>query len=350
MKVDHFVVGDAGDWERAVWAEQCGYDGVWIPEVTHDPFPMLAVAATRTATVQLGTSIALAFARNPMSLAMAANDLQLYSGGRFVLGIGSQVKPHITRRFSMPWSAPAPRMREYVLAMRTIWRCWATGEPLHFAGQYYTHTLMPPLFSPGPNPYGNPPIMLAGVGPRMTAVAGEVADGFFVHAFTTQRYLTEVTVPALYDGRTAAGHSNLDGFEISGLPFIVTGRDRAAVRTADAAVRRQIAFYASTPAYRPVLETHGWGELAEELTAMSKSGAWEAMSSRITDDMVHEFAVVAAPEQVAQRLLARYGDVFTRLGFYAPYPTPDGFWQSILREVQAETKARKRVAPQPPVI
>lgn len=338
MKVDYFVDGEAGDWERAAWAEQHGYDGVWLPEVTHDPFPLLAVAATRTTTVQLGTSIALAFARNPMSLAMVANDLQLYSGGRFLLGVGSQIKPHITRRFSMPWSAPAPRMREYLLAVRAIWHSWATGQPLHFTGAYYTHTLMTPFFSPGPNPYGNPPIMLAGVGTRMTEVAGEVADGLFVHAFTTERYLRETTLPALRRGRATAGDNTLDGFEISGLPFIVTGTDPAAVRVADTAVRNQIAFYGSTPAYRPVLDAHGWGELGDELNALSKRGAWEEMGRRITDEMLHEFAIVAPPERVAEEVLTRYGDVFTRTGRYAPYPVPEGFWQPIMREVRAAVR------------
>ncbi|OBY32534.1 TIGR03617 family F420-dependent LLM class oxidoreductase [Mycolicibacter kumamotonensis] len=339
MKVDYFVVSEAGDWERAAWAEQHGYDGVWLPEITHDPFPMLAVAATHTATIQLGTSIALAFARNPMSLAMVANDLQLYSGGRFVLGVGSQIKAHITRRFSMPWSAPAPRMREYLLAVRAIWRSWATGEPLQFTGEYYTHTLMTPFFSPGPNPYGNPLIMLAGVGTRMTEVAGEVADGFFVHPFTTERYLRETTLPALRRGRAAGGEDTRDGFEISGLPFIVTGTDSAAVRVADAAVRRQIAFYGSTPAYRPVLDVHGWGDLAEDLSVLSKRNAWDEMGRRITDEMLHEFAIVAPPRRVAEEVLARYGDVLTRTGCYAPYPVPEGFWQPIMYEVRTGVRA-----------
>jgi probable F420-dependent oxidoreductase len=341
VKVDYFVVGEAGDWERAAWAEQHGYDGVWLPEVTHDPFPALAIAATRTTTVQLGTSIALAFARNPMSLAMVANDLQLYSGGRFLLGVGSQIKPHITRRFSMPWSAPAPRMREYLLAVRAIWHSWATGEPLCFTGAYYTHTLMTPFFSPGPNPYGNPPIMLAGVGTRMTEVAGEVADGFFVHAFTTERYLRETTLPALRRGRAAADADGLDGFEISGLPFIVTGTGPAALRAADAAVRKQIAFYGSTPAYRPVLDAHGWGDLADELNALSKRGAWEEMGGRITDEMLHEFAIVAPPQRVAEELFGKYGDVFTRTGCYAPYPVPEGFWQPIMRELRSAPAQRR---------
>jgi probable F420-dependent oxidoreductase len=226
-------------------------------------------------------------------------------------------------------------MREYLLAMRAIWHCWAGGAPLRFIGEYYTHTLMTPFFDPGPNPYGNPPIMLAGVGPRMTEVAGEVADGFFVHAFTTERYLRNTTLPALCKGRAAAGKDNLDGFEISGLPLIVTGPDEESFQAADVAVRRHIAFYASTRAYRPVLDAHGWGDLGEELNVLSKRGAWDEMTRRITDEMLHEFAIIAPPGQVAQHVLAKYGDVFTRTGFYAPYPVPQGFWQPIMREVQA---------------
>lgn len=335
MRTDFTLVGKPGDWDLAVKAERRGYDGVWLPEISHDPFPILAIAATRTENVELGTAIAVSFARNPMSLAMVANDLQLYSRGRFLLGVGSQIKPHITKRFSMPWSAPAERMREYILAMRAIWHCWATGEPLHFVGEFYSHTLMTTFFDPGPNPYGNPPIILGGVGPRMTKVAGEVADGFFVHGFTTERYLREKTLPALREGRAAAGTEDLAGFEICGLPFILTGTNADEMRVADTAVRKQLAFYGSTPAYWPVLELHGWGGLGEELNMMSKRGEWNEMGRLITDEMVHEFAIVAPPDQVAERLLALYGDVFTRTGFYAPYPVPDGFWEPIMRKLKA---------------
>jgi len=246
MKVDFTLSGEPGDGDLAAAAELRRYDGIWLPEITHDPFPLLAVAASRTETIELGTAIAVAFARNPMSMALVANDLQMYSGDRFLLGVGSQIKPRITKRFSMPWSAPADRMREYVLAMREI-HSWATGELLNFVGEFYTHTLMTPFFNPGLSPYGNPPIILAGVGPRMTQVAGEVADGFFVHGFTTERYMRETTLRALRLGRAAVGNDNLDGFAISGLPFIVTGPDEKHVRAADAATRKQIAIYGSTP-------------------------------------------------------------------------------------------------------
>lgn len=335
MKVDCTLSGAPGDWDDVTVAERAGFDGAWLPELSHDPFQALAIAATRTSSIELGTSIAVAFARNPMSLAVAANDLQLHSGGRFLLGVGSQVKAHITRRFSMPWSAPAERMREYLAAVRAIWHSWATDTPLRFEGQFYTHTLMTPSFSPGPNPYGNPRIVLAGVGPHMTRVAGEAADGFFVHGFTTERYLREVTVPALREGRALAGRQGLEGFEVSGLPFVVTGIDDEQTAFADAAVRKQIAFYGSTPTYRSVLELHGWGALAAELNQLSKQGDSDEMGRRIDDDVLHAFAIVAPPAQVAARLLESYGDIFTRTGFYAPYPVPDGFWSSIADGLKA---------------
>jgi len=335
MKVDYTLLGQPGDWDLAASAEQRGYDCAWVPETSHDPFPMLAVMASRTEKIELGTAIAVTFARNPMSMAQVANDLHLYSRGRFLLGVGSQVKAHITKRFSMPWSAPADRMREFILAMRAIWHCWETGEKLDFAGDYYQHTLMTPFFDPGPNPFGPPPVILAGVGPMMTKVAGEVADGFFLHGFTTPRYLREVTLPALLSGRAAGGKNDLDGFEMCGMPFIVTGDTEEQIQVADEATRKQIAFYGSTPAYRPVLELHGWGHLSEELNRLSKLGEWDEMGRLITDEMVNEIAIVAPPDKVAERLLATYGDVFTRTGFYAPYAVADGFWEPIKAALQA---------------
>ncbi|HEY9415460.1 MAG TPA: TIGR03617 family F420-dependent LLM class oxidoreductase [Pseudonocardia sp.] len=335
MKVDATLQGNPDDWKAAQKAEAEGHSGVWLSETKHDPFALLSVVAHRTERVQVGTAIALAFARNPMSMAVVANDLQLYSEGRFILGVGSQIKPHITKRFSMPWSAPAERMREYLLAVRAIWSSWATGEPLRFLGEHYTHTIMTPMFNPGPNPHGNPPIVLAGVGPRMTKVAGEVADGFFVHGFTTERYMRETTLPMLAEGRKAGGHDDLSGFEISGLPFIVTGATDAEMEANAEPVRKQIAFYASTPSYWPVLEAHGWNELGPELNTLSKRGEWDEMGRRIDDDVLDAFAVVARPEDVARGILERYGDIFTRCGFYTPYSVGEGFWTPITHAVQA---------------
>jgi len=308
MKLDQSAVNytpnDVG--AIAKQAEDRGYDGFWLAETKHDPFLALSGAAAATERIELGTAIAVAFARNPMTVATTANDLQLLSGGRFNLGLGSQIEAHITKRFSMPWSKPAARMREFVLALRAIWHAWETGERLTFRGEFYQHTLMTPFFAPGPNPHGTAPIYLAGVGELMTEVAGEVADGFLCHNFTTERYLREVTLPALERGRAKAGLT-LAGFEISGPVFTATNDGEIAD------VKRQIAFYGSTPAYKPVLDLHGWGALHEELHRMSRRQQWAEMSELITDEVLTEFAVVGSPDTVTATLLGRYGDVVTRI-------------------------------------
>ncbi len=310
-------------------AEATGYDGIWTAETGHDPFLPLLLAAEHTDQVQLGTAIAVAFARNPMTLAMVANDLQTYSKGRFMLGLGSQIKAHIEKRYSMPWSHPAARMRELILAIRAIWESWEKGTKLDFRGDFYTHTLMTPFFSPGPNPYGPPKIFLAAVGELMTQVAGEVADGLLVHGFTTERYLREVTLPALEKGLEKAGRSRSQ-FQISYPGFIVTGTNDNELADAAKAVRSQIAFYGSTPAYRGVLELHGWGELQEELNRLSKQGEWTKMGDLIDDEMLDAFAVVCPPEEVPRRVLDRFGGVVDRVSFYAPYRSDPERWKSIL--------------------
>ncbi len=308
MKLDRSAVeytpGNAG--AIAKQAEDRGYDGFWLAETKHDPFLALSGAAAATERIELGTAIAVAFARNPMTVATTANDLRLLSRGRFNLGLGSQIEAHITKRFSMPWSRPAARMREFVLALRAIWHAWETGERLAFRGEFYKHTLMTPFFDPGPNPHGTAPIYLAGVGERMTEVAGEVADGFLCHNFTTERYLREVTLPALERGRAKVGRT-LEGFEISGPVFAASTDEEIAD------VKRQIAFYGSTPAYKPVLDLHGWGSLHEELHRMSRRQQWSEMSELINDDVLHEFAVVGPADTVTAALLDRYGDVVTRI-------------------------------------
>jgi probable F420-dependent oxidoreductase len=340
MKVDapfglDFDLAEAG--QTAAAAEAAGYDGVWCPEGPHDPFLPLVLSAEHTQRVELGTGIAVAFARNPMTLAYLADDLQRFSQGRFILGLGSQIKPHVTRRFSMPWSAPAARMREMITAIRTIWRCWETGERLRFEGDFYTHTLMTPLFSPGPNPHGNPRIYLAAVGERMTRVAGEAADGLLVHSFTTQRYLREVTIPRLQDGLGEAGRQRAD-VEVSYPGFIATGSTSERMEAAKDAIRGQLAFYGSTPAYRPVLDLHGWSDLADQLHTLSKRNepaVWRQMGELITDEVLEEFAVVAAPEAVAPQVRARYGDLIDRFSFYAPYEPEPQLWEGILSELRA---------------
>jgi probable F420-dependent oxidoreductase len=319
---------------EAAAREAQGFSGLWSAETNHDPFLPLVLTAEHTTTVELGTMIAVAFARNPMLLANLGQDLQAYSRGRFVLGLGSQVKPHITRRFSMPWSHPAPRMRELILAVRAIWAAWNDRTKLDFRGEYYTHTLMTPFFDPGPNPYGAPKIFLAGVGEFMTEVAGEVADGFICHAFTTERYLRDVTVPALERGRAKAGKT-MDGFQIVGPSLIATGLNDADRQRAEAATRKQVAFYGSTPAYRGVLELHGWGELHDDLHRLSQRGQWNDMERLVDDEVLGTFAIVGAPDAIAPEIHRRFGDVIQRINFYVPYDARLEKWQPIVDAVKA---------------
>jgi len=330
MKIDGGMGFDpVGMAEAAKRAEASGYDGVWSAETSHDPFLPIAVGAAATTTLEFGTGIAVAFARNPMNLAVLANDLQLLSQGRFMLGLGSQIKPHITKRFSMPWSHPAPRMRELILAIRAIWATWETGEKLDFRGEYYTHTLMTPFFVPGRNPYGNPKILLAAVGELMTEVAGEVGDGLLVHGFSTERYIREVTLPALERGATKAG-KKLSDLTVSYPGFVVTGATQEDVAAASKAVREQIAFYGSTPAYRPVLELHGWGDLQSELNTLSKRGEWVKMGELIDDEILNAFAVVCPIGDVATEVKARFADIVDRFSFYAPYKMDPNEWKAVL--------------------
>jgi probable F420-dependent oxidoreductase len=330
VKIDGGIGFDpSGIAEQAKRAEAIGYDGVWSAETGHDPFLPIAIGAAATEKLEFGTGIAVAFARNPMNLAVLANDLQDLSAGRFILGLGSQIKPHITKRFSMPWSHPAPRMRELILAIRAIWAAWETGEKLDFRGEFYTHTLMTPFFNPGKNPYGNPRILLAAVGELMTEVAGEAGDGLLVHGFTTERYLREVSLPALERGAAKAGKTRAD-LTVSYPGFVVTGASEADVEAASAAVRQQIAFYGSTPAYRPVLELHGWGDLHPELNTLSKRGEWVKMGELIDDEVLDAFAVVCPIDQVATQVKARFGDVVDRFSFYAPYKIGPDEWSALL--------------------
>jgi probable F420-dependent oxidoreductase len=284
--------------------EEIGYDRAFSFEAKHDPFLPLAVAAEHTDRLQLGTAIAIAFARTPMTLANTGWDLQTITGGRFALGLGSQIRPHIEQRYGMPWSRPAARMREMVLAIRAIWAAWETGGPLDFDGEFYTHTRMIPAFDPGPNPYGPPPILTAGFGPRMTEVAGEVADGFLVHPLNTRRSLLERTVPAVERGAARAGRDPA-AVELTCVTIVVTGRDEAELARSREAVRRQLAFYGTTPAYRPVLDLHDRGHLHDELKAGAKAGEWEPMAELIDDEFLEAVAVVGEPDAIAPALHRR---------------------------------------------
>ncbi len=302
--------------------EQLGYDRAFSFEARHDPFIPLAVAAEHTDSIGLGTALAIAFARTPMTLANAGWDLQTVTGGRFTLGLGSQIRPHIEQRFSMPWSRPVARMRELVLGIRAIWDTWQDGTPLDFEGDFYTHTRMVPAFDPGPNPHGRPPILLGGFGPAMTAVAGEVADGLLVHPVNSRRSLEELTLPALRTGAERAGRG-LDGFEVVCVTIVVTGRDEAEFERSREAVRNQLAFYSTTPAYQPVFELHGYGDLRAETTRLSREGRWGEMGPLVDDGLLETIAVVGEPREIAplvRRRLEGISDSVSLVNNRAPDP------------------------------
>jgi probable F420-dependent oxidoreductase len=340
MKVDGDLLFDprtAGESAHACELE--GYDGVWAGEMRHDPLVVATLATQHTQRIDIGTSVVVAFARNPMSTAVCANDLQLMSGGRFILGLGSQVEAHITKRFSMPWSSPAMRMREFVLALRSIWSSWQDGTTLAFRGDFYTHTLMTPFFNPGPNPHGPPPVYIAAVNRRMTEVAGEVGDGLLCHAFTTERFLREVTLPAVEAGRAKAGKPP-HGSEIVCPTFVVTGRDDAELAVAAQQTKQQIAFYGSTPSYRHVLELHGWGDLSTDLHRYAGGGRWADMGNLIDDAVLDAFAVVGEPDAIAAGIESRFGDVLTRASLYTPYGIDRGLRSSIVADLKALAATR----------
>jgi len=304
------VIGD-----DARLAEELGADGILNAEIEEDPFPGLALAAARTERVAFGPAVAVAFARTPMTVAYPAYHLQRFSHGRFILGLGSQIRPHIERRYGMPWSRPAARMKEFVSALRANWHTWDTGEPLDFQGEFYTHTLMAPMMSPTRNTYGSPKVYLAAVGQQMLRVTGEVADGLFPHAFVTERYLREVVVPTVREGSRAAGRPE-DAVEIAVSSLIAT--DEAEFEAA----RAQIGFYASTLAYRPVLDLHGWGALQDELHPLSKAGRWSEMTPLVPDEVVHAMTVTGSNAEIAKGLRTRFDGVADRLNFYVPGDVP----------------------------
>ena len=323
----------AGIGARARMMEQDGYSGLLSAETSHDPFLPLALAAEHTERIELMTAIAVGFARNPMVLAHTAWDLQALSGGRFLLGLGSQIQAHITKRFSMPWSRPAARMEEMITAIRAIWEAWQTGERLNFRGDFYRHTLMTPMFSPGPIDVAPPPILISAVGPLMTRVAGRAADGLVCHAFQTAEYLRDVMMPNVHAGLAEAGRDRSD-FQLSMPVFVVSGFREEEVAAQAARTRQQIAFYGSTPAYRGVLEHHGWGDAQTELNRLSKRGQWVEMGNVIDDDMLGAFAVVAEPHEVPGRIAERFGDTLDRLQFYAGVRDKER-WGPIIEEIKA---------------
>ncbi|MGQ0551441.1 MAG: TIGR03617 family F420-dependent LLM class oxidoreductase [Armatimonadota bacterium] len=302
--------------EIARTAERLGFDGLWTSETEHDPFLGLALAAEHSNRITIGTSIALAFTRSPTTLAHTAWDLASLSSGRFVLGLGTQVRAHITRRFGMPWDPPAPKLRDVVGAIREVWAAWTERRPLNYRGRFFTLSLMTPFFTPqGDRPPGLR-IDVAGVGARMCRLAGEIADGFHLHPYHTRRYLREVVLPQLQAGLARSARARGD-FTVTASVFVATG---AAAEVAGGLenIRRHLAFYASTPTYRPVLDLHGWGEIGEQLSRCAARGQWQDMPSLVTDDMLEASAVWGAPADVAARLNGEYAGLIDRLGIYEP--------------------------------
>ena len=308
--------------ESAQRADRLGFDSASSSETNHNPFLPVAIAAGHSENVKLRTSIALAFARSPMDMAYLAWDLQAMSGGRFALGLGSQVRGHIVRRFSMDWSAPAPRMREYIQALRHIWNAWQNREPIRFHGDHYNFNLMPPFFNPGPIENPDMKVFISAVNPYMLRVAGEVCDGVLLHGFCTPKYTRDVIIPNLKIGADRAGRS-LDEIEINAGGFIITGETEEEVESKKAGVKGQISFYASTRSYEGVMSAHGWDDTAARLYRMSVDNKWPEMPGQITDDMLETFAVVGTYDEIVDKLKAAHGDYATSISFDFPTSTPE---------------------------
>ncbi len=298
--------------------EALGVDGLWTTETAHNPFLPLPLAIAHTSRLEVGTAIAVAFPRSPMVVAQIAWDLAAQSEGRFILGLGTQVRPHIVRRFSAVWDHPVPRLRDYIMALHAIWDCWQNHRPLRYKGDYYEFTLMTPFFAPEPLKKLDIPIYIAGVGPHLCKLAGELCQGFHVHAFHTPRYLREVTLPAITQGASSVGRTRADLQMTCGI-FVVTGANEAEIAANVNMIKAQIAFYASTPSYEAVMQLHGWEAAASQLNEMSKRNRWAEMADVITDDMLHEFAVVAPYDQLAKRVRERYEGLLDRVAYYFPF-------------------------------
>jgi probable F420-dependent oxidoreductase len=321
--------------ETARAAESLGFAGLWTSETRHDAFLPLAIAANETERIELGTSVAIAFSRSPMEMAQTAWDLQDLSEGRFILGLGTQVKAHIKRRFSMPWDRPVARLREYIGALRAIWGSFQSGESLQFEGQFYRHTLMTPFFNPGPIERPDVPVYIAGVNTGLARLAGELCDGFHVHPFHSPEYVRRTVKPAIAEGAQKEGRDPGE-IELATSVFVITGEESGEQREK---MRAQISFYASTPTYRTVLEAHGWEEVGERLGKLARDKRWEEMPELITDEMLRAFAVEAAPGEVGDALKERYEGLIDRVSLYMPFipGEKDEFWRVVVESVPADS-------------
>jgi len=317
----------------AAAAEQVGFDGVWTTETAHDPFLPLGPASLATSSVLLGTAVAVALPRSPTHVAMTATDLQRASGGRFLLGLGSQVRAHVERRFGAPFDPPIGRMREFVSTVRSLWAHWERGEPLAVDGRFYRIDLMPPTFSPERHGFGDPPVYVSAVGAKMAELAGEVADGVLVHGFSTVGYLRDVTAPAVRRGAHRAGRDPSD-VELCRPVFVVTGRDDAELAARADVVRRQLGFYGSTPAYRAVLEHEGWSDLGDDLRGLVRQGRWAELGAPVTDEVLGQLAIVAPIDRVAEAIADRFSGVVDRLSFNVPYQDDPETWAAVLDHIR----------------
>ena len=324
----------AGESARA--AESFGFAGLWSSETKHDAFLPLAIAANETQRIQLGTSIAVAFSRSPMEVAQTAWDLQDLSDGRLILGLGTQVKAHIKRRFSMPWDRPVSRLREYIMALRAIWDSFQSEGPLNFEGDFYSHTLMTPFFNPGPIENPQIPIHIAGVNTRLAALAGELCEGFHVHPFHSPEYVCRTVKPAIAEGASREGRDP-GAVELASTVFVVTGESEEELEEGRERVRAQVAFYASTPTYRTVLQAHGWEDVGEELGKLARDERWNEMPALVTDEMLGAFTVEAAPDDLGSALRERYTGLMDRIALYVPFVPGerDDFWRAVVESVYA---------------
>jgi probable F420-dependent oxidoreductase len=316
----------------AVAAEEIGFDALWTAETSHDPFFPLLIAAEHTERIALGTAIAVAFPRSPMVLAQIAWDLQTMSKGRFLLGLGTQVKGHNERRFGVKWEHPGPKLREMILVLRAIWDCWQNGTRPSFVGEFYNFTLMTPFFNPGPIEHPRIPVYIAGVNEYMCRLAGELCDGFHIHPFHSLRYLHEVVLPNLDKGAAKARRLRRD-VALSTSAFVITGANQAEMARAKDVVRQQISFYASTRTYRGVLEVHGWGETCERLNEKAARGDWGGMAEEIRDEMLEVYAVTGTYDEIADEVKRKYEGILDRVAFYAPFVPgqQDEQWRRLTR-------------------
>ena len=336
MKIDTNLATSLADVPRvARAAEEMGFDGVWTTEAGHDPFIPAVLAAEHTRRIEIGTAIAVAFPRSPMVFAHIAWDLQALSKGRFILGLGTQVKGHNERRYSVKWESPGPKLREMILSLRAIWNCWQNGTKLDFRGEHYSFTLMTPFFSPGPIEQPHVPIYIAGVNPYICRLAGELCDGFHAHPLHSVKHLRETVIANISSGLRKAGRSRQD-FQLAATAFVITGANEAEIAASRALVRQQISFYASTRTYRGVLEAHGWGDVSERLNEKAAKGDWAGMAREITDEMLEVYAVTGTYDEIPGKLRAKYDGVLDRVGHYMPYqPGKDEhFYRSVIEALR----------------